>query len=151
MSGIKDIWHYANNTINSARQMVNEALQPFGLSSAEGNILLHLLGGEKILRQEDLVEQLEISKPAISRALLSLERKGLITRERDPGDKRASRVNLTEAALLIGPKVQDIYEGVFGIATQGVSEEEITQFIEVFRRVSESFARAREESRQRGA
>ncbi|HBG00345.1 MAG TPA: MarR family transcriptional regulator, partial [Firmicutes bacterium] len=69
--------------------------------------------------QEDLVEQLEISKPAISRALLSLEQKGLITRERDPGDKRASRVNLTDAALLIGPKVQEIYENVFGIATQG--------------------------------
>ena len=87
MSGIRDIWFYANNIIKSARQMVNEKLRPLGLGSAEGNILLHLLAVGSILKQEDLVEELEISKPAVSRALNSLERKGFVGRERDSSDK----------------------------------------------------------------
>lgn len=145
MSGIKDIWHYANHTIKSARQVLNERLQPLGLSSAEGNVLLSLLSGDQVLRQEDLVAQLEISKPAVSRALLSLETKGLVTRERDAADKRVSRVYLTEKAHQIGPEVQGIYENIFDLASEGISEEEIAIFIGIFRRVSKSF------SRQRGA
>jgi DNA-binding MarR family transcriptional regulator len=149
MSGIRDIWFYANNTINSARQMVNEELQPLGLGSAEGNILLHLMAREDVLRQEDLVDELEISKPAVSRALFSLERKGFVKREKDLADKRASRVFLTKKAYEIGPKLEQVYENIFSLAAQGVTEDEIKGFIELFRRISESFSLARDEKKKR--
>ncbi len=151
MSGIRDIWFYANNILNAARQMVNEELQPLGLSSAEGNILLHLLARKQVLRQEDLVAELEISKPAVSRALFSLEKKGFIQRKKDPADKRVSRVYLKKKALEIGPAVEKVYENVFSMAARGISKEEIKSFIELFRRVSESFSLARQEKRKRGA
>lgn len=149
MSSIKDIWAYANNIINSARQMVNEELEPLQLSSSEGNVLLHLLTVGEILCQEDLVEQLEISKPAVSRALNSLERKGFVVRKKDPKDRRMSRVYLTAKAERIGPQVEAIYEKVFGFAAQGVSKEEVSNFIAVFKRISESFSAAREEKKER--
>ncbi|MCK9526584.1 MAG: MarR family transcriptional regulator [Limnochordia bacterium] len=136
MSGIKDIWHYANTTIHSARKLINERLQPLGLTSAEGNILLSVLNSDRVLMQEDLVDQLEISKPAVSRALVSLERKGLITREKDTLDKRVFRVRLTDRASQIGPQIEAIYEGLFTRASQGVAEEEIEDFIAIFRRVA---------------
>jgi len=145
MSGIKDIWLYANNIINSARQMVNEELRPLGLGSAEGNILLHLLTHEDNLRQDDLVEVLEISKAAVSRALLSLEKKGFVKRKKDREDKRYSRVLLSEKAHKIGPILVQIYENIFSFAAQGIPEDEIKNFIELFRRVSESFTQARKE------
>lgn len=149
MSGIRDIWLYANNIINSARQMVNEELQPLRLSSAEGNILLHLLADEHVLRQEDLVEELEISKPAVSRALFSLENKGFIRREKDPLDKRVSRVFLTGKALAIGPKVEQVYEKVFSLAARGISDGELKNFIALFKHVSESFSAARQNKRKK--
>ena len=89
MAEIRDIWLHAHNMIRSARQIVNENLRPLNLSSAEGNILLHLLTQCQEMRQEALVEQLDISKPAVSRALDSLERKGFVTRQPDPDDRRA--------------------------------------------------------------
>jgi len=150
MSGVRDIWFYANNIINSARQMVNERLQPIQLSSAEGNIILHLLTCEHVLRQEDLVEELEISKPAVSRALLSLETKGFVKRVKDPADRRVSRVLLTGKAHEIGPKVEEVYENVFSLAAQGVSENEIKNFISLFRHISENFSRGRKKQRNRG-
>lgn len=139
MSGIRDIWIYANHVINSARQMINEKLQPLQLGSAEGNILLHLLTCEQVLRQEDLVKELEITKAAISRALASLEKKGLILRKKDLADKRVSNVFLTAKGQAIAPQVREVYEEVFTIAAQGMEEKEIVDFIGIFRRISANF------------
>jgi len=65
MADIRDLWLHAHSMIRSARQIVNEGLRPLDLSSAEGNILLHLLMNGQEMGQEQLVEQLDISKPAV--------------------------------------------------------------------------------------
>lgn len=145
MPGIRDIWLYANNIIRSARQMINEELKPLKLSSAEGNILLHLYTQDQIPHQEDIVEQLDISKPAVSRAINSLAIKGYIKREKDPVDKRAVRILLTDKAWEIGPKIEQVYNEVFSTAAEAVSEKEVEDFIDLFGRVSASFSAARAE------
>lgn len=143
MVDIRDIWLHANNMIRSARQMINENLRSLNLSSAEGNILVHLLTHGQELAQEQLVDQLDVSKPAISRAIASLEKKGFVARRRDPVDKRAYKVRLTEQALTIGPAIEQIYSDVFTLALQGISQEELDYFMKLFRRISENFARER--------
>jgi len=143
MSDIKEIWLYANNIIRSSRQMINEGLNPLDLSSAEGNILLHLFTQNDGVMQEDIVGQLDISKPAVSRALESLEKKGYVKRYKDTSDKRASRVFLTDKAQEIRPKIEFIYNEVYSIAAEGVSETEVSFFINLFYRVSENFSNAR--------
>jgi DNA-binding MarR family transcriptional regulator len=140
MSDIMDIWLYTHNMLRSARQIINNNLRPLDLSSAEGNILLHLLAQGKEMGQEQLVEQLDVSKPAISRTLNSLETKGYVTRKRDPDDKRAHRVQLTEKALEIGPAVKQVYNHVYMLAMKGISQEEFDYFVDLFSRMSENFA-----------
>ena len=143
MYGIKDVWVFSHNIIRTGRQFVNDALRPLELSSAEGNILLHLLTQGDLVRQDDIVESLDISKPAVSRALDSLAEKGYVVREKDLSDRRASVVLLTDKARQIGPRVEQIYEEVFSIAAEGVSDEELKAFAHLFYRVSENFSRAR--------
>ena len=140
MSDIRDIWLHAHNMIRSGRQIINRNLHPLGISSAEGNILLHLLTQTQHMGQEQLVEQLDVSKPAVSRALASLETKGYITRKRDPNDKRAHRILLTDKALGIGPVVEQAYNHVFTLALQGISQDEIDNFMQLFSRISENFS-----------
>jgi DNA-binding MarR family transcriptional regulator len=142
MTNIRDIWLHAHHMLRSARQIVNNNLRPLNLSSAEGNILLHLLTQGKELRQEDLVAQLDISKPAVSRALNSLEKKGFVTREPDPGDRRAHRVRLTDRALEISPAVEQAYNEMYALAVQGISQDELAEFLRLFNRISENFSRA---------
>ncbi len=141
-TGIKDIWNYAHNIIRSSRQMVNEGLRSLGLGSSEGNILLHLFTQEHEVRQEDIVEDLDLSKPAVSRALKSLELKGFVKRNKDSSDRRASRILLTDKAVQIRPKVESVYNEVYSIAAQGVSGEEVAFFINLFSRVSDNFSQA---------
>ncbi len=150
MAGIKDIWLYANNIIRVSRQMVNEELKPLNLSSAEGNILLHLLTKDAPISQEELVEQLEISKPAVSRALKSLQKKRFVFREKSHIDRRIYHVRLTSQAQEIGPKLEQIYNDVFSIAAKVVTEEEVAGFIDLFERVSDSFMEARRQRKSKG-
>ena len=142
MAEIRDIWLHAHNMIRSARQIVNENLRPLDLSSAEGNILLHLLTQVQEMGQEQLAEQLDISKPAVSRALNSLETKGLITRQQDPADRRVHRIRLTDEALEIGPVVEQAYNQLYELAMRGISQEELDTFVKLFSRMSENFIRA---------
>jgi MarR family transcriptional regulator for hemolysin len=143
MIEIRIIWLQAHNMIRSGRQIINNNLRPLGLTSAEGNILLHLLTQGQEMGQEQLVEQLDVSKPAISRTLNSLETKGYVTRQRDPNDKRAHRIRLTGKALEIGPEVEKVYNHIYTLAMQGISKEELDYFVDLFGRISENFAHER--------
>jgi MarR family transcriptional regulator for hemolysin len=140
MSEIRDVWLHAHNMLRTARQMINKDLQPLNLSSAEGNILLHLLTQGREMRQEQMVEQLDISKPAVSRTLNSLEKKGYVTRRPDPDDKRAQWVQLTDKALEVGPAIEQIYNHIYAMAMKGISQEEFDYFVKLFGRISENFA-----------
>ena len=127
--------------IRTGRQIINENLGPLGLSSAEGNILLHLLTQGQEMGQDQLVEQLDVSKPAISRTLNSLGEKGYITRHPDPEDKRAHRIRLTEKALEIGPAVEQVYNYVYALAMRGITQDELEYLIILFGHISENFSR----------
>lgn len=142
MAEIRDIWLHAHHMIRSARQMLNENLRPLNLSSAEGNILLHLLTQGQEMGQEKLVEQLDISKPAVSRALDSLETKGFVTRQQDPQDRRVHQVRLTDQAREIGPAVEQAYNWLYALAVQGISQDELDDFVSLFGRISENFMHA---------
>lgn len=142
MAEIQDIWLHAHKMIRSARQIINEGLRPLNLGSAEGNILLHLLMHSQEMSQEQLAEELDISKPAVSRALDSLETKSFVTRQQDPDDRRVHRVRLTDQAREIGPAVMQAYNQLYVLAVQGVSHEELDYFIKLFGRMSENFIRA---------
>ena len=142
MDGIQTVWIYAHNIIRSARQLVNVELRKLGLNSAEGNILLHLLTQGDGVRQEAIVGELDISKPAVSRALNSLQSKGYLVRERDPLDGRASRVLLLDPAKAMRKDLIRIYDQVFSTAAQGLSAEEVATLAQQLGRVSDNFTRA---------
>lgn len=57
---------------------------------------LHELDTEPPLSQRDLAERLRLEKSSVSRLAAELERAGLLTRERDPGNQRWYRLRLTD-------------------------------------------------------
>lgn len=142
MAGIRDIWLHAHNMLRSARQILNENLHSLNLGSTEGNILLHLLTQDQEMSQDDLVEQVDISKPAVSRALDSLETKGFVTRLPDLQDRRVHRVRLTDQAREIGPAIEQAYNHLYEVAMQGISQKELDDFVQMFRRIAENFVSA---------
>ena len=66
------------------------------LSAAEGSLLVELHATGDVTQQQ-LTYRLSIDKSRVSRLCAALERKDLLSRERDPSDRRNLRLHLTES------------------------------------------------------
>ena len=82
----------------TAYAKATKSLEVHGLSFSELRLLLALRAGAKDgSRPTDLARELNVTASGVTRALLPLEKRGIVGRERDPGDARASRASLTPA------------------------------------------------------
>jgi DNA-binding MarR family transcriptional regulator len=66
-----------------------------GLSLSQG-LALHAMDTDPPLSQQDLAVRLRLEKSSVSRLVADLERRELLTRERDPENRRLYRLRLTE-------------------------------------------------------
>lgn len=66
----------------------------FGIGIPEWRVIANL-GRTPGLTANDVVERSAMDKVTVSRAVAALEHKGLLSRERDAGDKRKSRLTLS--------------------------------------------------------
>lgn len=144
MRVIRGLWLEMKGIMRSARRVINSGLEPLGLSGAEGDVLFLLLTGSDGLSQEQLAEQLDVGKGAVSRVVDSLESKGYVARERQGGDRRAYSVSLTEKALSVGAGVVGIYDDMYALVSKGISDEEVAGLEALLVRVAANL-RSREE------
>jgi DNA-binding MarR family transcriptional regulator len=84
------------------------ALEVRGLSFAELRLLVPLLAADSGRRPTELAHELYLTASGVTRALLPLERRGIVERRRDPGDARASLALLTAAGrTLVAEALED--------------------------------------------
>jgi len=72
-------------------------LDVHGLSFAEVRLLNALLADREGRRPSELSVELHLTPSGVTRALLPLEKRGIVERRRDPGDARSSLAALTPA------------------------------------------------------
>lgn len=94
--------HQLFQTIRIISKGLNKSLEPYGLYSSEWSIITTLKEAGP-MTQGALASYLNIEPPAVSRSLVKLEEKGLITRTSGI-DKREKNVCLSVAALRQYPK-----------------------------------------------
>ncbi|HET9657022.1 MAG TPA: MarR family transcriptional regulator [Kineosporiaceae bacterium] len=70
---------------------------PTGQVSLSELLTLHELDGGEPLAQQDLADRLRLDKSTVSRLVAGLESRGLLVRERDPGNRRVVRLRLAPA------------------------------------------------------
>lgn len=119
------MWTFANSILRDTRALVGTQLKEYDLTPSEGAILLHLHLNQDAWIQDRIAEELEVSKPAISKAIDSLEQKGYVKRQQDPSNRRINLVVLTPKALDVGDKVRSVYRSLYAAAARGISEEEV--------------------------
>lgn len=80
-----------------------------GISFADFQILNHLqLAPEGKLRRVDLAERVGLSASGVTRALLPLEKIGLVARESDPRDARVGLALITETGRELAVNATDV-------------------------------------------
>jgi DNA-binding MarR family transcriptional regulator len=116
-----------------ASQRWNELLyahfseQGFGeVRPAYGSILLPLFG-EDGLRLGELGRRARLAKQTITTMVRLLERDGLVTREPDPDDGRATRVWLTDRALEFRPIAATAVAELERLVASAIGEKRASQ------------------------
>lgn len=82
----------------------------------------------------ELLKVMDVSAPALSRLLRSMEQKGLCVREIDPDDRRSTCVHLTPAGQLARDRGHTLMLGFASRVVDGMGEEEFRQMIALWNR-----------------
>ena len=123
--------------INHASRLLMRAfeqrLRPLDFGMAYLPVVI-ALDDDGPLLQKDLAERAHVEQPTMAALLTRMERDGLIEREPDPGDRRASRISLTRKAKARLPRAKEMLGEVADRVTDGFTEKERAAFLDYLHR-----------------
>lgn len=86
---------HLQRTARAVARRFDEALRPLGLTNGQYSLLMSLNRPEAP-KMGDVAELLALDRTTLTANLKPLERRGLVSIEPDPADKRSRRLRLTE-------------------------------------------------------
>jgi len=120
--------YLANHMARLFAQALARKIGPLGLSPGQFPVLLELWQNDG-LSQRQLVERLDVEQATMANTLTRMERDGLVTRRRDPRDKRVLANFLTpKAKKLRAPAITAAFQ-VNQQAYSGLSAADCDKFI----------------------
>lgn len=103
------------------RKRFDERARLVGATRAQWKTLVTLSRNEG-LNQGALADRLEVEPITLCRMIDRLEESGLVERRRDPADRRAWRIYLTDAAKPVLGQLREFADEMFAEAFEGLSE-----------------------------
>ena len=91
--------------------------------------------------QKEIAAACEIEPATVTSLLLKMEEAGLIERRMQNGNRRSLYVYLTEEGTLMQKKVESVFDGLEKIAFDGFTQNEISNFMELFLRIYNNITR----------
>lgn len=123
-----------------ARIYFEKELAPFGLGSGAFPVLMHLLHKDGMTQQE-LTEKLHVDKATITRVITKLVKSGYVRRERDPDDKRAYRLFVTQKARETSSEIRKVLRAWTAILAEGLTDEEQDTALKLLRHMRDNAVR----------
>ena len=133
-------WEIAE-TSRMMRRFYDRRASALGVTTAQWRVLAWL-GHEPGMKQVELAERLDIEPITACRILDRLEEAGLVERQRDPDDRRAWRLVLTDKAQPILERLRLLAEEMAGDAFAGFSVDEIEAIRAKLARVRDNVTKA---------
>jgi MarR family transcriptional regulator for hemolysin len=113
-------------TAKALDRAFDDHLATVGGTGATWLVLSSLKDGEH-RTQGDLAAAVGVRQPTLTHHLDGLERAGLVTRDRDPANRRVQRVALTEAGEALFVRLRRSAAAFDGRLKAGLDDEEIGQ------------------------
>ncbi|MBT3788026.1 MAG: MarR family transcriptional regulator [Alphaproteobacteria bacterium] len=112
--------------------MFDQMLAEDGLTHVQAFALNHL-HNRNGLTQTELAERMDVGTVTVSGLVDRLEAKGWVERRIDEKDQRAKRIWLTSKVGGIRQKMFDGIDQVNDVAFEGLSDDEVDQFIDMLK------------------
>jgi len=123
----------------ATQRYLQSRIEPFGVSLGMWYFLRALWEADG-LTQRELSRRIGTMEPTTLTALAAMERAGLVTRERDPRDRRKLNVLLTPKGRELEQVLLPLAAEVVEQATAGFSPEDRARFLEYLQAVQRNFA-----------
>jgi len=123
----------------ATQRYLQSRIEPFGVSLGMWYFLRALWEADG-LTQRELSRRIGTMEPTTLTALAAMERAGLVTRERDPKDRRKLNVLLTPKGRELEQVLLPLATEVVDQATAGFSPEDRARFLEYLQAVQRNFA-----------
>lgn len=117
---------------------VKRIAEPYEFSRGELPILVRLIKGGDGVIQKEILNKLPISKSTVSKTINNLVKKGYLKKEKDPGDRRSTRIYLTDKGRKAENTIREIVGKVESIMVKGLSDEEREELTEYLERLLEN-------------
>lgn len=98
---------WINRASRALLRLQDARLRPLGLGMGQLPVL-HALADGRSMSQKDLAKRARVEQPTMAEMLSRMERDGVVEREPDPNDRRASLISLTRRARARLPKAKDL-------------------------------------------
>ncbi|MED3552052.1 MarR family transcriptional regulator [Cytobacillus praedii] len=105
---------------------VNNRLASYKLTS-EQNLIMAILWEQEGISQNEISAKLNKDKASIARMVSALEKKGYISREVCPSDRRSVEIYLTAEGRELGSEVIPINKEILQVITRGMTIEDISE------------------------
>jgi len=105
-------------------KLIRTELEPYDFNRGEFPLLFKLIKKGDGVTQKEICERLHVSKSTTSKIIKRLVEKGYLRKEKDPQDKRASRIFLTEKKEEIEDLIKEIDEKAENKMLKGFDDEE---------------------------
>lgn len=124
-------------TSKAVSRAFNDALAEAG-GSLPIWLVLSSVKGQSRRTQLEVARAVGIEGPTLTRHLDGLEDAGLVVRLRDAGDRRAVRVELTDAGEELFQQLRKAVIAFNGRLTEGISEQELERLRRTLERLSDN-------------
>jgi len=116
-------------------------LEVDGLTSRQFRFLSYLLRHNRV-HQEQIAKDLMVDRAVATRTIRDLIEAGYAVRERDPADRRAYLVTLTERGRATAPLIDEVVRNLNDALLAGLSNEEQATLISILDRMVENIQRS---------
>ncbi|MEV2240612.1 MarR family transcriptional regulator [Micromonospora sp. NPDC049891] len=103
------------------------------------DVLLWMLGQEPDgMTVSEIAARLGVEQPTVTRSLSRLHQGGWFVREAVPGDRRATRVQLTRKGRAVIPEIEAAWRTLAETATAGMADDQRATLVHLLEKVREN-------------
>jgi len=110
-----------------------------GIVPSHGDILVHLLTGEKYT-MKDLAEKIHRTKPTVTVLVDKLVDLGYVTKEKSHEDSRVTFITLTEKGLALQPSFTAISKHLNDVVYKDLSDEQAEYIEEMLEKINRNLS-----------
>ena len=137
MRGMENVGLLISDVSRLMRRRFDERARLIGVTRAQWGVLTKL-GRHEGINQGGQADLLEVEPITLCRMIDRLADAGHVERRRDPADRRAWRIYLTDRSRPLLEKLRVIADGLFADALAGIDEPARTQFADTLQRIRDN-------------